>query len=40
MNRIGLDRFSAIYLFVIFMVTFGIWTPHLFLTTSTLHTTS
>lgn len=42
MNRLrssnfGLDRFSAIYLFVIFVVTFGIWSPNTFLTSATLH---
>ena len=38
MNRLGLDRFSALYLGVIFIVVFGIWTPNLFLTSSTVHT--
>jgi ribose transport system permease protein len=37
MNRLGLDRFSALYLGAIFVVTFGIWTPNLFLTMSTVH---
>ena len=38
MNRLGLDRFSALYLGAIFIVVFGIWTPKLFLTASTVHT--
>ncbi len=33
--NLGLDRFSAIYLWVIFIVVFGIWSPHEFLTTPT-----
>ena len=36
MNRLGLDRFSALYLGVIFIAIFGIWTPRLFLTMSTV----
>jgi len=41
MNRLarsnfGLDRFSGIYLWIVFIVMFTIWTP-LFFTTSTLH---
>jgi ribose transport system permease protein len=36
MSRLGLDRFSALYLGVIFIAVFGIWTPHLFLTMSTV----
>ena len=36
-GRIGLDRFSGVYLWIIFIVTFGIWIPHEFLTLSTLH---
>jgi len=35
-NRLGLDRFSALYLGAIFIMTFGIWTPDLFLTMSTV----
>jgi ribose transport system permease protein len=35
--NLGLDRFSAVYLWGIFILVFGIWTPHLFLTQSTLH---
>ena len=34
----GLDRFSALYLWAVFIVVFGVWTPQTFLTTSTLHT--
>jgi ribose transport system permease protein len=33
----GLDRFSGLYLWGLFIVVFGIWAPHEFLTTSTLH---
>lgn len=33
----GLDRFSGLYLFCLFVLIFGVWKPHLFLTTSTLH---
>jgi ribose transport system permease protein len=35
--NIGFDRFSAIYLWIVFLVVFGIWSPHEFLTISTLH---
>jgi ribose transport system permease protein len=35
--KLGLDRFSALYLLAIFIAVFGIWTPHLFLTKVTLH---
>lgn len=35
--RFGFDRFSGIYLFVLFVVVFGAWQPHLFLTQDTLH---
>ncbi len=34
---LGLDRFSGVYLWIIFIVVFGIWTPSEFLTTQTLH---
>ena len=34
---LGLDRFSGIYLWILFIAVFGIWTPSEFLTTSTLH---
>ena len=33
----GFDRFSGVYLWGLFIVVFGIWTPSEFLTTSTLH---
>ena len=33
----GFDRFSGVYLWAVFILVFGIWTPHEFLTTSTLH---
>jgi ribose transport system permease protein len=32
----GFDRFSGLYLFVLFVIVFGIWTPDTFLTTSTV----
>jgi ribose transport system permease protein len=35
--NLGLDRFSGVYLGVLFIVVFGIWTPSEFLTSSTLH---
>jgi ribose transport system permease protein len=35
--NLGLDRFSGVYLWIVFLVVFGIWTPHIFLTMSTLH---
>jgi ribose transport system permease protein len=34
---LGLDRFSGIYLWIVFIVVFGIWTPSEFLTMSTVH---
>jgi ribose transport system permease protein len=34
---LGLDRFSGIYLWIVFIVVFGIWTPSEFLTTSSVH---
>jgi ribose transport system permease protein len=37
-GRLGLDRFSGLYLWALFIVVFGIWTPHLFLTMATVHT--
>jgi ribose transport system permease protein len=37
MNRLGLSKFSALYLGAIFILVFGIWTPKLFLTMSTVH---
>lgn len=33
----GLERFSGLYLFALFILIFGIWKPHLFLTADTLH---
>jgi ribose transport system permease protein len=33
----GFDRFSGLYLWALFIVVFGLWTPDEFLTTSTLH---
>lgn len=35
--NLGLDRFSGIYLWILFIIIFGIWAPHTFLTMSTLH---
>jgi ribose transport system permease protein len=37
MNRLGLDRFSALYLGAFFIIVFGVWVPKLFLTMSTVH---
>jgi len=34
---LGLEKFSAIYIWVLFIVVFGVWTPGTFLTVSTLH---
>jgi len=33
----GFDRFSGLYLWALFILVFGIWTPSLFLTSVTLH---
>jgi ribose transport system permease protein len=33
----GLERLSGLYLWALFIVVFGIWTPHLFLTMATVH---
>lgn len=33
----GFDRFSGLYLWALFIVLFGLWTPDLFLTSATLH---
>jgi ribose transport system permease protein len=33
----GFDRFSGVYLWILFIVVFGLWVPSEFLTTSTLH---
>jgi ribose transport system permease protein len=35
--NIGFNRFSAVYLWIVFLVVFGIWSPHEFLTMSTVH---
>lgn len=35
--RLGIDRFSGVYLFAGFLAVFGLWTPNLFLTSGTLH---
>jgi ribose transport system permease protein len=35
--KLGLDRFSGLYLWGLFIVLFGIWKPRLFLTTSNAH---
>lgn len=34
---LGMDRFSGLYLWALFILIFGIWKPHLFLTQNTLH---
>jgi ribose transport system permease protein len=34
---LGFNRFSGLYLWAVFFIVFGIWTPDTFLTTSTLH---
>ena len=34
---LGFDRFSGVYLWILFIAVFGIWTPSEFLTMSTLH---
>ncbi len=34
---LGVDRFSGLYIFALFIIVFGIWTPKLFLSMSTLH---
>lgn len=35
--RLGFDRLSGLYLWALFIVVFGVWSPDHFLTTSTLH---
>jgi ribose transport system permease protein len=35
--RFGMDRYSGVYIFVVFLVVFGTWKPALFLTSGTLH---
>src|SRR5438874_952150 len=37
MPNFGLDRFSAVYMFFLFLVIFGLWSPNIFLTASTFH---
>ncbi len=34
---LGLDRLSGVYLWVAFIITFGVWTPQLFLSIATVH---
>lgn len=36
-RSLGLDKFSGVYLWLLFFVVFAVWTPHLFLTAVTLH---
>lgn len=36
-RSLGLDRFSGLYIGALFIVVFGVWKPHLFLTGATLH---
>lgn len=37
-NRsLGLDRYSGLYLWAVFLIVFGVWTPDSFLSLSTLH---
>jgi ribose transport system permease protein len=36
-RRLGLDRFSGLYLGAVFILVFGLWTPKLFFTMATLH---
>jgi ribose transport system permease protein len=35
--NLGMARFSGLYLWALIIITFGIWTPHLFLTSATVH---
>jgi ribose transport system permease protein len=35
--NLGLDRFSGLYLWALFIAVFGVWTPHLFFTMATVH---
>lgn len=35
--NLGLDRFSGVYIWAIFIVTFSVWVPDLFLTSTTVH---
>ena len=36
-HKLGLDRFSGLYLWALFIVVFGLWTPDLFFSVATLH---
>jgi ribose transport system permease protein len=36
-QKLGLDRFSGLYLLGLFIVVFGVWTPDLFFSMSTVH---
>jgi ribose transport system permease protein len=33
----GIDKYSGLYLWALFIVVFGVWTPHLFLSMATVH---
>lgn len=35
--RFGFDRFSGLYIWAVFIIIFGIWTPNLFLSLDTVH---
>lgn len=35
--NLGLDRFSGLYMWAVFIIVFGVWTPRLFLSVSTIH---
>lgn len=35
--NLGFDRFSGLYLWALFILVFGVWRPHLFLTSATVH---
>jgi len=35
--HLGLDRFSGLYLWALFIAVFGVWTPRLFFTMATVH---
>jgi ribose transport system permease protein len=36
-RKLGFERFSGVYLWALFVVVFGLWSPHEFLTLSTAH---
>jgi ribose transport system permease protein len=36
-HKLGLDRFSGLYLFATFVLIFGLWTPHLFFAMATVY---